>query len=169
MRGDWSLSISPLRDRRRRPLAEQLALRHFPCMEWRTGRPAKRPGIIEPCIPTRASKPPVGPQWIHEIKHSLVVPVGNQLSCGSAACVCGVPVAPSSSSRWQQSLRTCAEWASLCPARRTVGGSGRTGAFDPNRTVSAPLIDALRRVHSPSMVSLVHPGSTECLADLQSS
>jgi hypothetical protein len=23
-------------------------------MEWRTGRPAKRPGIIEPCIPTRA-------------------------------------------------------------------------------------------------------------------
>jgi bifunctional non-homologous end joining protein LigD len=34
-----------------------------------TGRQAKRPGIIEPCIPTRASKPPVGPQWIHEIKH----------------------------------------------------------------------------------------------------
>jgi bifunctional non-homologous end joining protein LigD len=33
------------------------------------GRPAKRPGIIEPCIPTRVSKPPVGPQWIHEIKH----------------------------------------------------------------------------------------------------
>ena len=25
--------------------------------------------MIEPCIPTRASKPPVGPQWIHEIKH----------------------------------------------------------------------------------------------------
>jgi ATP-dependent DNA ligase len=38
-------------------------------MEWRTGPPAKRPGIIEPCIPTRVSKPPVGPQWIHEIKH----------------------------------------------------------------------------------------------------
>jgi bifunctional non-homologous end joining protein LigD len=38
-------------------------------MEWHTSRPAKRPGMIEPCIPTRASKPPVGPQWIHEIKH----------------------------------------------------------------------------------------------------
>jgi hypothetical protein len=39
-------------------------------MEWgTTGRPTKRPGIIEPCIPTRVSKPPVGPQWIHEIKH----------------------------------------------------------------------------------------------------
>jgi ATP-dependent DNA ligase len=25
--------------------------------------------MIEPCIPTRATKPPVGPQWIHEIKH----------------------------------------------------------------------------------------------------
>jgi bifunctional non-homologous end joining protein LigD len=38
-------------------------------MLWRRGRLAKRLGIIEPCIPTRASKPPVGPQWIHEIKH----------------------------------------------------------------------------------------------------
>jgi bifunctional non-homologous end joining protein LigD len=37
-------------------------------MLWRTGRPTKRPDTIEPCIPTRASKPPVGPQWIHEIK-----------------------------------------------------------------------------------------------------
>jgi ATP-dependent DNA ligase len=26
-------------------------------------------GFIEPCIPTRANKVPVGPQWIHEIKH----------------------------------------------------------------------------------------------------
>jgi bifunctional non-homologous end joining protein LigD len=38
-------------------------------MLWRTSRPSKRPGVIEPCIPTRASKPPIGPQWIHEIKH----------------------------------------------------------------------------------------------------
>jgi ATP-dependent DNA ligase len=32
---------------------------------------AKRrpPGFIEPCIPTAVAKPPVGPQWIHEIKH----------------------------------------------------------------------------------------------------
>jgi ATP-dependent DNA ligase len=50
-------------------LAEKPAPCHFPCMEWRASRPAKRPGIIEPCIPTRVSKPPVGPQWIHEIKH----------------------------------------------------------------------------------------------------
>jgi bifunctional non-homologous end joining protein LigD len=38
-------------------------------MLWRSKPPVKRPGMIEPCIPTRASKPPVGPQWIHEIKH----------------------------------------------------------------------------------------------------
>src|ERR1700709_2527122 len=38
-------------------------------MEWRTQPSTKRPRIIEPCIPTRATKPPVGPQWIHEIKH----------------------------------------------------------------------------------------------------
>jgi bifunctional non-homologous end joining protein LigD len=27
------------------------------------------PDFIEPCIPTLASRPPVGPQWLHEIKH----------------------------------------------------------------------------------------------------
>jgi bifunctional non-homologous end joining protein LigD len=39
-------------------------------MLWRTPA-AKRqpPGFIEPCIPTRAEKPPVGPSWSHEIKH----------------------------------------------------------------------------------------------------
>jgi bifunctional non-homologous end joining protein LigD len=26
-------------------------------------------GFIAPCIPTRAFKPPAGPDWIHEIKH----------------------------------------------------------------------------------------------------
>jgi bifunctional non-homologous end joining protein LigD len=26
-------------------------------------------GFIEPCIPTRAVKPPGGPDWVHEIKH----------------------------------------------------------------------------------------------------
>jgi ATP-dependent DNA ligase len=30
----------------------------------------RRPhGFIDPCIPTLATKPPAGPQWIHEIKH----------------------------------------------------------------------------------------------------
>jgi bifunctional non-homologous end joining protein LigD len=38
-------------------------------MEWRTKPPVKRPGMIEPFIPTRATKPPVGPQWIHELEH----------------------------------------------------------------------------------------------------
>jgi ATP-dependent DNA ligase len=42
---------------------------HFGRMLSRADRPAKRLGYIEPCIPTRASKPPAGPQWIHEIKH----------------------------------------------------------------------------------------------------
>jgi ATP-dependent DNA ligase len=43
---------------------------HFPRMLGRTGHPRKRLGIIEPCMPTRVSKPAVGPQWIHEIKHN---------------------------------------------------------------------------------------------------
>jgi bifunctional non-homologous end joining protein LigD len=38
-------------------------------MLWRPSPSKKRPGLIEPCIPTLASRPPVGPQWVHEIKH----------------------------------------------------------------------------------------------------
>jgi bifunctional non-homologous end joining protein LigD len=34
-------------------------------------RPHTRPrnGFIEPCLPTAAAKPPVGSNWLHEIKH----------------------------------------------------------------------------------------------------
>jgi bifunctional non-homologous end joining protein LigD len=32
-------------------------------------KPQFRLGFVEPCIPTRASKVPVGPQWIHALKH----------------------------------------------------------------------------------------------------
>ncbi len=32
-------------------------------------RAARRDGYIPPCIPTRAHKPPAGPDWVHEIKH----------------------------------------------------------------------------------------------------
>jgi hypothetical protein len=27
-------------------------------------------GFIEPCLPSRANRPPSGPDWIHEIKQS---------------------------------------------------------------------------------------------------
>jgi ATP-dependent DNA ligase len=27
------------------------------------------PDFVPPCIPTRAVKPPAGPDWVHEIKH----------------------------------------------------------------------------------------------------
>jgi bifunctional non-homologous end joining protein LigD len=30
---------------------------------------ARPNGFIQPCIPTRAAKPPAGPDWVHEIKH----------------------------------------------------------------------------------------------------
>src|SRR5215469_11546107 len=38
---------------------------------FRRGTAARRrpQGFVDPCIPTLATKPPVGPQWIHEIKH----------------------------------------------------------------------------------------------------
>jgi bifunctional non-homologous end joining protein LigD len=39
-------------------------------MLWRNSSPKRQPpGFVEPCIPTRADKPPVGQDWIHEIKH----------------------------------------------------------------------------------------------------
>jgi hypothetical protein len=38
-------------------------------MLFRPSPTKKRPGLIAPCIPTLASRPPEGPQWVHEIKH----------------------------------------------------------------------------------------------------
>jgi bifunctional non-homologous end joining protein LigD len=40
-------------------------------MAWSSSAAPKRqpPGFIEPCIPTLVSQPPVGPGWVHEIKH----------------------------------------------------------------------------------------------------
>ncbi len=32
-------------------------------------RRVRTDGFIDPCIPTRAAKPPAGPGWVHEIKH----------------------------------------------------------------------------------------------------
>jgi bifunctional non-homologous end joining protein LigD len=31
--------------------------------------PPRSDGYVQPCIPTRAPKPPAGPDWVHEIKH----------------------------------------------------------------------------------------------------
>ena len=30
---------------------------------------SKRKRFIKPCLPSRAERPPAGPDWIHEIKH----------------------------------------------------------------------------------------------------
>jgi bifunctional non-homologous end joining protein LigD len=39
-------------------------------MLFRPSPTKKRPaGFVEPCIPTLASRPSTGPQWMHEIKH----------------------------------------------------------------------------------------------------
>ena len=27
------------------------------------------PGFIEPCLPSPGEQPPIGPDWVHEIKH----------------------------------------------------------------------------------------------------
>ena len=29
----------------------------------------RRPGFIEPCLPSPGERPPTGPDWVHEIKH----------------------------------------------------------------------------------------------------
>ena len=35
-----------------------------PLTDW-----TRRPGFVEPCLPSPAERPPSGPGWIHEIKH----------------------------------------------------------------------------------------------------
>jgi hypothetical protein len=37
----------------------------FPTMLLRTFPP----GFIEPCLPSPGEQPPIGPDWVHEIKH----------------------------------------------------------------------------------------------------
>src|ERR1700675_2657761 len=32
-------------------------------------RPIRTDGFVDPCIPSRAVRAPVGPDWVHEIKH----------------------------------------------------------------------------------------------------
>jgi ATP-dependent DNA ligase len=43
------------------------------------------PGFIEPCRPSKAPKPPSGPQWVHEIKHDgfrlMVRRDGSRIRC----------------------------------------------------------------------------------------
>jgi ATP-dependent DNA ligase len=48
------------------PTARTAASRHFAAMVTLRIR---TDGFIDPCIPTRAAKPPVGPAWVHEVKH----------------------------------------------------------------------------------------------------
>src|SRR5262249_34875246 len=58
--------------RRRRALSGSnyvpLATRFSPIMP-RLTPPSPRSGFIDPCLPSRADRPPSGPGWIHEIKH----------------------------------------------------------------------------------------------------
>jgi ATP-dependent DNA ligase len=35
----------------------------------RRGGAAELSGFIEPCLPSKAARPPSGPLWVHEIKH----------------------------------------------------------------------------------------------------
>jgi bifunctional non-homologous end joining protein LigD len=42
----------------------------LPAMFVNTGVPRPLPvGFTEPCLPSPAKRPPVGPQWVHEVKH----------------------------------------------------------------------------------------------------
>jgi bifunctional non-homologous end joining protein LigD len=38
-------------------------------LNWMLPRRIRTDGFVDPCIPSRALKPPSGPDWVHEIKH----------------------------------------------------------------------------------------------------
>ena len=50
------------------PVARFFAL-SAPAMLLRQRSAARPAGFVEPCRPSRAARPPSGPEWIHEIKH----------------------------------------------------------------------------------------------------
>ena len=51
---------------------------------------------FEPCIPTRGTKVPAGPNWLHEIKHDgyrlIVVRDGARVRCSLATATIGPAV-----------------------------------------------------------------------------
>jgi ATP-dependent DNA ligase len=54
------------------------------------------PRQFQPCIPTRATKVPAGPHWIHEIKHDgywlIVQKLDRQIGCSRATGTIGPTV-----------------------------------------------------------------------------
>ena len=48
---------------------------------------------FEPCIPTRGTKVPAGPDWLHEIKHDgyrlIVQREGKRVGCSPATATIG--------------------------------------------------------------------------------
>jgi hypothetical protein len=62
---------------RRAPLAGQPTTCHFRDMLWRTGRPAKRPGTIEPCIPTQHLSRRSDLGWAIETKRTCDLSLGD--------------------------------------------------------------------------------------------
>jgi len=38
-------------------------------VRWKNQSLVKPAGFIAPCLPTNATSVPLGPQWVHEIKH----------------------------------------------------------------------------------------------------
>jgi ATP-dependent DNA ligase len=70
---------------------------HIAPMLFRPSPAAQRrpPGFIEPCIPTLASRPPTGPQWVHEIKHDGYRLIARKTATGSACSPGAATTGPS--------------------------------------------------------------------------
>jgi hypothetical protein len=96
-------------------------------------------GFIDPCISTRAAKPPSGPDWVYEIKHD-----GYRLTC-SPAMSSATPT-DRRSRLWHERRGAADRYQ-----RRQVGLPEFAGVFDPF-AVPADLTD--QRLHSTSLLRI---------------
>jgi ATP dependent DNA ligase domain len=103
------------------------------------------PGFVEPCIPILASRPPAGPQWVHEIKHDgyrliarkrdgrvrLFTRRGYNWSDRHPRIVAAVASLPASSATIDGEAVYAASAADSTGS--TIGGSSFSGLVDPGR------------------------------------
>jgi bifunctional non-homologous end joining protein LigD len=89
------------------------------------GRSPRSDGYIPPCIPTRAARPPSGPDWVHEVKHD-----GYRLIVrrdGDAA---------------RLFTRRGHDWSARYPAIATTAAKLRAASFGTDRRLCTPKPDA---------------------------
>jgi hypothetical protein len=130
---------------------------------WRARSDIRRAypaSFIEPCLPTPESRGPVGPDWVHEIKHDAYRVVvrrdGPPCACSPAAATSGLIASPASSRRCAGSSCALPRSTARPSSAMTMACPGPLRAAVQNVTAAAlAVIDA----HAEQLYLLLNPSN----------